>query len=121
MWTMIYHMERGRTRQEFIVPFKAKPRWYLEFQTCSNPSKCGYHCTHSLRLAYFCPPLYTIQHKTFSQFLTVWTKIVHTASGWDNHCPHCYRCGQNAKNVEKKFQDLRSIFPEEQTKVSVST
>ena len=31
MWTMIYHIERGRTRQKFIVPFEAKPRLYLEF------------------------------------------------------------------------------------------
>ena len=30
---MIYHIERGRTRQEFIVPFEAKPRRYLEFET----------------------------------------------------------------------------------------
>ena len=36
-------------RKEVIVPFEAKLRWYLEFETCSNPSKCGYHCTHSLR------------------------------------------------------------------------
>ena len=60
-----------RTHQEFLVPFEAKPRLYLEFKTCSNPSKCGYHCTHSLRWAYFCPSLHTIQHDTtqsFSQF-----------------------------------------------------
>ena len=46
---MIYHIERGKTHQEFIVPFKAKPRRYLEFETYFNLSKCGYHCTHSLR------------------------------------------------------------------------
>ena len=39
--------------------------------------------------------------QNFFTILTVWTKIVHTANGEDNHCPHCYRCGQNVKNVEK--------------------
>ena len=36
-----------------------------------------------------------------SILITVWTKIVYTASGEDNHCPHCYRCGLYVKHVEK--------------------
>ena len=75
MWTMIYHIERGRTRQEFIVPFEAKPRWYREFKTCSNPSKCGYHCPHSFRWAYCCPSLNTMQQRTISLTLTVGQQI----------------------------------------------
>ena len=45
----------------------------------------------------------TLYHTTqnFFTILTVWTKIVHTASGEDNHCLHCHQCGQNVKNVEK--------------------
>ena len=89
-----YTTLRGiRTSQEFIIPFEAKPRRYLEFETCSTPSKCGCHCTHSLRWAYLCLSLYAIQHKTFSQFLqcgqklstllVVRTTIVLTAIGVD--------------------------------------
>ena len=37
--------------------------------------------------------------QNFFTILTVWTKIVHTASGEDNHCPHCYWCGQQVKKV----------------------
>ena len=88
MWTMIYHIERGRTRKEFIVPFEAKPRRYLEFETWSNPSKCGCHCTRSLRWAYFWPPIHMIQHTIFHNF-----------NSMDNHFPHCYRFGKHVKNV----------------------
>ena len=43
--------------------------------------------------------------QNFFTILTVWTKIVHTctASGGDDHCPHCYCCGQNVKNVENNI------------------
>ena len=89
------------TRQEFFVPFEEKPRRFLEFETYSNPLNCGYHCIHSLRWAYFCSPLYTIQQKMFFTISTLWTKVTHTANGEDNHCPYCYRCGQHVKNIEK--------------------
>ena len=48
--------------------------------------------------------------KNFFTILTVWTKIVHTVSGEDNHCPHCYQCGQNVKNVEKNCIFLQCIL-----------
>ena len=65
-------LQAGKIRmekfRESMESFEAKPRRYLEFETCSNPSKCGYHCTQFIIWAYFCSPLYTMQHKTFSQF-----------------------------------------------------
>ena len=51
--------------------------------------------------------------QNFFTFLTMWTKIVHTASDEDNHCPHCYRCGLYVKNVEK-MGDVRSgTYPDD--------
>ena len=41
--------------------------------------------------------------QNFFTILTVRTKIVQTASTEDNFCPHCYRCGQNVKNVENSL------------------
>ena len=41
----------------------------------------------------------TIQN--FFTILTVWTNVVHTAAGEDNHCPHRYWCGQNVKKILK--------------------
>ena len=54
--------------------------------------------------------------QNFFTILTVWTKIVQTASGEDNHCPHCYRCGLYVKNVEKiivtlwSYGNIRGIY-----------
>ena len=44
--------------------------------------------------------------QNFFIILTVWAKIVHTASGDDNHCPHCYRCGLYVKNVENILSQI---------------
>ena len=54
----------------------------------------------------------TLYDKTqnFFTILTVWTKIVHTASGEDNHCPHCYGFGLYVKNVENVFYYQQEIF-----------
>ena len=41
--------------------------------------------------------------QNFFTILTVWTKIVHTASREDNHCPHGYQRGQHVENVGKIF------------------
>ena len=53
--------------------------------------------------------------QNFFTILTVRAKIVHNASGEDNHCPHCYWCGLYVKNVGKAltfvFIDLKKKHP----------